>query len=117
MGRRIWVYVTVSFGLMLGSAGGTARAGEFYYVMIFGSQSSPKFLRYTHTWATFVRAVGEGPDPRDYSLQVHTISWLPVAGDPRLAAWPEPGVNLDLDQTLDVVHSLRESVTMWAPSS
>ena len=66
MGRRIGVYVIASFGLVLGAAEGTARGGEFYYVMIFGSQSDPKLLRYTHTWATFVRAVGEGPDPSNY---------------------------------------------------
>jgi len=63
MNRRLGLCVTVFFGLVLASAGRTARGGEFYYVMIFGSQSSPKLLRYTHTWATFVRAVGEGPDP------------------------------------------------------
>ena len=68
MGRRIAMYAVTSFGLVLGAAGGTARGGEFYYVMIFGSESSPKQLRYTHTWATFVRAVGEGPDPRNYAL-------------------------------------------------
>ena len=45
--------------------------------MIFGSQSKPKLLRYTHTWATFVRAVGEGPDLNTYSLELSTISWLP----------------------------------------
>jgi hypothetical protein len=39
---------------------GPARGGERYYSMIFGSQSSPKLLRYTHTWATFIRVEGEG---------------------------------------------------------
>ena len=43
---------------------GVVRGEERYYAMIFGSQSSPKLLRYTHTWATFVRVVGEGDDPR-----------------------------------------------------
>ncbi len=116
MARRIWVYVIASLGLVLGSAGGTARGGEFFYVMIFGSQSSPKLLRYTHTWATFVRAVGEGPDPSRYALQVHTISWLPQSLEVHVwRLWPEPGVNLDLDQTLEAVSSNRESVTMWGP--
>jgi hypothetical protein len=114
--RRIWVYAIASLGLVLGSAGGTARGGEFFYVMIFGSQSSPKLLRYTHTWATFVRAVGEGPDPSRYALQVHTISWLPQSLEVHVwRLWPEPGVNLDLDQTLEAVSSNRESVTMWGP--
>src|SRR6476469_1237130 len=116
MGRRIWVYVTASFGLMLGSAGGTARGGESYYVMIFGSQSSPKLLQYTHTWATFVRAVGEGPDANNYALYQHTISWLPESLDVRTwSLLPERVVNLDLYQTLDAVYRERENVTMWGP--
>jgi hypothetical protein len=63
-----------------------------------------------------IRAVGEGPDPRTYSLQVHTISWLPQSLE--IHVWrpcPEPGVNLDLYQTLEAVYSNRESVTMWGP--
>lgn len=116
MGRRLWVYVTVCFGLVLGSAGRSTCGEEFHYVLIFGSQSSPKLLRYTHTWATFVRAVGEGPDPRNYAIQVHTISWLPRSLEIHVwRPWPEPGVNLDLYQTLNVVRSHQESITMWGP--
>ena len=77
MGRRTWVHVIALLDLAVGSSGAAARGGEFYYAMIFGSQTSPKQLRYTHTWATFIRAVGEGPAPAHYAIQVHTISWLP----------------------------------------
>ena len=42
------------------------KGDEFYYAMIFGSQSNPKLLQYTHTWATFIRAVGEGTDANNY---------------------------------------------------
>jgi hypothetical protein len=116
MGRRLGMYVVASLGLVLGSAGAVARGGEFYYAMVFGSQSSPKILRYTHTWATFVRAVGEGPDPKNYEIYAHTISWLPETLDLHVwRPWPEPGVNLDLYQSLDVVYSNRERVTMWGP--
>ena len=116
MGRRTRQRIVVSLGLLLGSLGGAARGSEFYYALIFGSESNPKVLRYTHTWATFVRAVGEGPDPAAYALQVHSISWLPQTLDVRVwRPWPEPGVNLDLYQTLDVVAANRESVTMWGP--
>src|SRR5689334_1085665 len=41
-------------------AAAPAKGAERYYALIFGSQSSPKRLRDTHTWATFVRVVGEG---------------------------------------------------------
>ena len=32
--------------------------GEHYYVAVFGSQSTPKVPRYTHTWASFIRLTG-----------------------------------------------------------
>jgi hypothetical protein len=95
---------------------GSVLGGERYYSIIFGSQSSPKRLRYTHTWATFVRVVGEGDDPRNYQVYQHTISWLPATLDVRvLSPFPEPGVNLDLYATLDAVARNGESVTMWGP--
>ena len=92
MSRRIGLYVIASLGLLVGPAAGTGRGGEFYYVLIFGSQSSPKILRYTHTWATLVRAVGEGPDTRNYEIYAHTIRWLPETLELRVwRPWPEPG--------------------------
>ena len=112
--RRIRLaMLVVALGLASGSRAG---AGEFYYVMIFGSQGSPKFLRYTHTFATFIKATGEGPDPANYAVEAHTISWLPATGVVRvLSPLPERGVNFDLDQTLAYVTSKRETVTVWGP--
>src|SRR4051794_7833216 len=95
---------------------GAARGEERYYAMIFGSQSSPKLLRYTHTWATFIRVVGEGNDPGGYQVYQHTISWLPASLNVR--TWspvPEKGVNLDLGPTIDAVLKNGEHVTMWGP--
>jgi hypothetical protein len=93
-----------------------AHAGEYYFALIFGSQSKPKQLRYTHTWITIVRAVGEGPDLNTYSLELSTISWLPRTLEVKvLRPWPEPGVNLDLYQTLQAVMANNESITMWGP--
>lgn len=95
---------------------GAARGEDRYYAMSFGSQSNPKLLRYTHTWATFVRVVGEGDDLRTYQVYPHTISWLPETLAVRTwAVLPEKGVNLDLYATLDAVARDRESVTMWGP--
>src|SRR3954470_14474863 len=95
---------------------GSAKGEERFYSMVFGSQSSPKLLRYTHTWATFLRVVGEGDDPRGYQVYQHTISWLPASLVIRvLSPVPEQGVNLDLYATLDVVARNGESVTMWGP--
>jgi len=116
MGRRIRPMLLGILGIAFAMGAGEAKGDEFYYVMIFGSQSSPKLLRYTHTWATFIRAVGEGPDATNYAVVQHTISWLPETLDVKV--WnprPEPGVNLDLYGTLNVVQQDRERVTMWGP--
>ncbi|WZO99504.1 hypothetical protein EP7_001111 [Isosphaeraceae bacterium EP7] len=102
--------------LLVGFSAATARADDRYFLLIFGSQSSPKVLRRTHTWATFVRAVGEGPDLSTYSLEVNTISWLPATLKVRVwSLKPEQGVNFDLEQSLNFVYSEGESVTMWGP--
>jgi hypothetical protein len=94
---------------------GPARADERYYVIIFGSESDPKLLRYTHTWATFIRVI-EGDGPGGCQVYQHTISWLPATLDVRVwAPVPERGVNLDLYATLDAVYSNGESVTLWGP--
>lgn len=116
MVRRFWTAMAAVLGCWVATAAGEARGDEFNYVMIFGSQSSPKRLQYTHTWATFIRAVGEGPDASNYTLYQHTISWLPETLDVRTwSLFPEKGVNLDLYQTLDAVYRNHENVTMWGP--
>ena len=98
------------------SWGSAARAEDRYYIIIFGSQSTPRLPRYTHTWATFVKASGEGQDSSKYHIdEVFTISWLPadlVVRSLRLRA--QPGVNLDLEATLAYVLP-RERVSEWGP--
>jgi hypothetical protein len=94
----------------------SATADEYYFGMIFGSQTKPLHFRYTHTWATIVRAVGDGPDLSTYNLELSTISWLPRTFEVKVyRRSPEPGINLDLYQTLRVVLGNGESVTMWGP--
>ena len=116
MVQRIRPVVVALLGLAFTMIARETKGEEFYYAMIFGSQSKPKLLQYTHTWATFIRAVGEGPDANNYSLYQHTISWLPQSLDVRTwSLLPKPGVNLDLYQTLDAVYRDRENVTMWGP--
>ena len=116
MRKQIWRAVVTLLGLVFALFASEVKSDEFYYAMIFGSQSKPKLLQYTHTWATFIRAVGEGPDANSYPVYQHTISWLPQSLDIRTwSLLPEPGVNLDLYQTLDAVYRDREHVTMWGP--
>lgn len=100
----------------------SSRAGERYFMIIFGAQSCPKIPRLTHTFATIVRAY----DPRcadvtplaggPVVLEVNTISWLPqtLKVKPyRLHA--EPGVNLDLPTTLQWCCDNRMRVSEWGP--
>jgi hypothetical protein len=70
-------------GAAFATIASAAKGDDFYYVMIFGSQSKPKLLQYTHTWATFIRAVGDSPDANHYAVYQHTISWLPQSLDVR----------------------------------
>src|SRR5262245_32683775 len=51
-------------------------ANERYYVIVFGSQSTPKLARFTHTWVTGVTATWSDPKAEP-SLTTHTISWMP----------------------------------------
>jgi hypothetical protein len=105
-------------GLMIAwiTAAPSALAGEKYYISIFGSESSPKLPRYTHTWATFVRATGEGEDHSQYAIESCTISWLPASLKVRpLRLCAEPGVNFDLHATFDYALGQEQLISEWGP--
>ena len=102
--------------LLLGACPGRAGAEERHYVVVFGAQPSPKIIRDSHTWATFVRTVGEGPDPAGYQVFAHTISFVPAALRVRtLALDAEPGMNLDLEGSLAYCRDRNAAVTAWGP--
>lgn len=93
-----------------------ASACEAYFVAVFGSQRTPGLPRHTHTFAVFVRAMGDGPCPRAWRLECHTISWLPGSMEVRaLRLRPECGVNLDLDATLRWALGSGQQVFVWGP--
>jgi hypothetical protein len=91
-----------------------AAANERFYIVVFASQTFLRRPAFSHTWATIVRAVdcpGQSPE-----LEVHTISWLPAT----LVIHPlnltvEPGVNLDLHETIKYAKDNGERVSMWGP--
>jgi hypothetical protein len=94
----------------------TASDGARYFVIVFGSESVPKRARYTHTWATMVKATPDPAAPDTYSLEVQTISWVPRSLVIRpLALRPECGVNLSLEATLRDCFCKGECVCMWGP--
>jgi hypothetical protein len=88
---------------------------EHYYILVFGSQTTPRIPRYTHTWATVVKTT-ELPGCPPQVTEVHTISWLPATLNVRpLRFWVEKGANLDVDTTLKVVLNNGEHVSLWGP--
>ncbi len=94
-----------------------APAEEFYYLTMFGSQTTPNNPNYSHTFAAFVHASGDGACPTAYVVQdCFTISWLPTSLKVRTRALlPECGHNFTLHETLDYVLSEGEHVSMWGP--
>src|SRR3954452_3921709 len=91
-----------------------ARAGEAYYLLMFGSQRIPNNPNYSHSFATFVRVCwpGNGPCPHNATLEARTISWLPRTMVVRtLALRPEWGYNFDLHTTLRYVLNSGERIS------
>lgn len=91
-----------------------APPNEHYYILIFGSQSTPKQPRYSHSWATVVK-VTDAPDGAK-NFEQHTISWMPA----KLVINPwrfrvEEGTNLDLKFTIEEMLRNKERVSLWGP--
>jgi hypothetical protein len=88
---------------------------EHYYILVFGSQTTPRIARFCHTWATVVKTI-EMPGCPPQVKEVHTISWLPATLNVRpLRCWVQEGVNLDLDASLKTVLRNHEHVALWGP--
>lgn len=86
-----------------------------YYMMIFSAQRALNRPKYTHTFATFVKATAPIAGDRDL-LESHTISWLAEKKKVCLfRLWPEPGRNLDLTTSLEWALSVRARISMWGP--
>jgi hypothetical protein len=115
--QRINRITTWAAGVLLAFAfAGPAPACEHYFVVVFGSQRDLGRPKYTHTFATFVKATGEGKCLRDYRVEVITISWLPQSLDVEpLRLKPECGQNFELHETLRYVISEEEKVSKWGP--
>jgi len=94
----------------------SAWGADTYHMLIFGAQSSPRRPQYTHTWATFVRVSGEGEDRMGSPLEGFTISWLPASlRIHTFYPFAQPGVNLNLQSTLQYVFDNNEHVSGWGP--
>jgi hypothetical protein len=100
--------------LLFFAAAGSARAQDYYFVMVFSSERDSPMPKYSHTWATFVKATPVLP--QGFVLEAHTISWLPENGVMRVVALlPEPGRNFDLESTLRWALNSGQRLFMWGP--
>jgi len=95
------------------TAASPPAAPQKAYVILFsysGEEYKPKF---SHTFAAFVRTTGE---PGRLNVVEHcTISWLPRSGIISLARPAEPGVNLSLQDTLDLAERQGSAISYLGP--
>ncbi len=93
-----------------------ARAGEAYYLLMFGAQRTPPDPNHAHSFATFVHACweGDGPCPAHAAIESHTISWLAATGVVHtLALHPECGRNFGLHETIRWCQKNDMRISVW----
>lgn len=116
---RIFARFLVAVVILLVVASAQSRgqeASESYYMTIFSAQANSRDPRRTHSFATFVKAIGTGDSAKDSPIEIHTISWMPQSLDiVILRRRPEPGANLDLQSSLRWAKSMNSRVSMWGP--
>jgi hypothetical protein len=110
--KTLWLPVFLVLALA-----GSARAGESFYMIVFGSQLPKLNLpAHTHNFAIFLRATGEGCCMEQYRLEGWTISWMPQSLQVKvLRLRPECGVNLGLHQSLAWALEDGQRISMWGP--
>jgi ABC-type phosphate/phosphonate transport system substrate-binding protein len=80
-----------------------------YYLSVFAFDTVPRRAQHSHTFATFIKSSSG-------SVEAHTISWFPRSRHIEVArTQSEPGVNLDLQQTLGFARGLSARVYEWGP--
>jgi hypothetical protein len=110
------IAAAVGLAFLLFGRTSAAQAGDLYFVAIFGAQRVPNCPKYSHSFATFVKASGAGPHGAPCRVESHTISWLPETLDIHVfRPCPEPGVNFDLHDTLRLVLAQGDRVSVWGP--
>ena len=93
-----------------------AAAADRYFLLVFGAERPSSRAKYSHSFATFVKASGQGADPQTYPLECATISWIPGTGIVKVSRlMPEPGRNLDLTESLQSALGEQMKVSMWGP--
>ena len=92
-----------------------APPSERFFIIVFSSECKPVRPKYTHCWATLVKAT-DSPGPHTCTVEESTISWMPASLE--LRPWSfrvEPGVNLPLRFTIEEMLRNREEIAFWGP--
>jgi ABC-type phosphate/phosphonate transport system substrate-binding protein len=80
-----------------------------YYLCVFALDSVPPRAQSSHTFATFIKSSGG-------AIEAHTISWLSRSKQIEVGrTQSEPGMNLDLHETLGFARDLSAHVYEWGP--
>jgi hypothetical protein len=83
---------------------------------MFSIQRTANRPKYSHTFATFVKAAGDGDSFENYRFDVITISWLPETLDIHVCRRrPEPGTLVNLPATLGWAEANGARISMWGP--
>jgi hypothetical protein len=90
---------------------------DHYYLLMFSSQNNSYQARFSHTFASFVKAMGAAPSLAESEIaEVHTISWMPQTQDiVLLRRQPEPGTNLNLQDSIRWAQSVSARISLWGP--
>lgn len=85
-----------------------------FYLVLYGSQSEPYRIRFTHAWATFVKTTRDANG--NLLVRADTISWLPATLRIHpLALRREPGMNLNSEDTLAWARSVNSRIAVLGP--
>lgn len=94
----------------------SAPLGNLCYLMLFSAQRAFNRPKYTHTFATFVKATSGVDSDEQANFESHTISWLAAKKQVCLFRLsPEPGANLSLETSLEWALSVQARISMWGP--
>lgn len=80
-----------------------------YFMAVFAFEGRPNVPRRAHTFAVFVKKHAD-------KTEIQTISWLPrTLNVAPLRPAPEPGVNLELHETIKLGLSQGARIWQWGP--
>lgn len=86
---------------------------ERFFVVLLSQQSADNRIKWSHTFATFIRT--DGASPRPHIVETRTISWLPASEIVSVARPAEPGVNKSLEATLAWAEAHGLQITVNGP--